>query len=149
MIRISNLLFHSLILISLMAFTAQVIFIPQDICAITLDECIVESLNSSPDIEAASSRIKSSQAIMKQARSAYYPWVTFSTSYTRTDNPPQAFMMSLNQRDLNMMDPNFDPNDPDDTENIRMSLGFKYQVYNFGRRGFERMDEQKNSWFDG
>ena len=105
--------------------------------AVTLDECIRLSLVESPDIEAAAMKTEAARAMMETAKAAYYPWITFSTSYTRTDNPPQAFMMDLNQRDLDMRDPAFDPNNPDDTNNVRMSVGFKYLVYDFGRRRFD------------
>ncbi|HPJ94400.1 MAG TPA: TolC family protein [Deltaproteobacteria bacterium] len=102
--------------------------------AITLEKCIEQSLIESPDIEAAAQKSEAAMAMMKKARAAYYPWVTLSAAYARTDNPPQAFMMQLNQRELDMRDPAFDPNNPDDTNNVRMSLGVKYRVYDFGRR---------------
>jgi outer membrane protein len=102
--------------------------------AITLEECIGQSLLESPDIGAAEQKTQASLAMMNRAKAAYYPWITVSTTYARTDNPPQAFMMALNQRDLDMTDPAFDPNNPDDTNNVRLSVGVKYQVYNFGRR---------------
>jgi len=41
-------------------------------------------------------------------------------------------MMSLNQKDLDMTQPGFDPNDPDHTDNVRLSLGLKYRIYDGG-----------------
>ena len=107
---------------------------PVEIGAVTLDECITEALAANPDIETYTHRIDAAEARMKQAASSYYPWLTFSYSYTRTNNPPQAFMMELNQRRLNMRSPVFDPNNPDDIDNLRTSVGFKYRLFDFGSR---------------
>jgi outer membrane protein TolC len=41
-------------------------------------------------------------------------------------------MMDLNQKDLDMRDPGFDPNDPDATDNMRLSVGLQYRLYNGG-----------------
>ena len=103
-----------------------------------LDECLKTGLASSPDIKAASSRLAAAKAGVKSAESAYYPWVTVSSTLARTDNPPQAFMMSLNQRILNMADPAFDPNNPDDTDNLRASIGVQYRLIDGGRRSLDR-----------
>jgi outer membrane protein len=116
------------------AFIVILMAAPSVTLAITLDECIDVALRQNPDIDIANRRIEAAEAKIKQAASAYYPWLTLSSSYTRTNNPPQAFMMSLNQKNLDMMSPGFDPNNPDDTDNIRTSLGFKYRLYDFGRR---------------
>jgi len=116
------------------AFIVILVSAPSVGFSITLDECIGIALRQNPDIEIASRRIDAAEAKISQAASAYYPWLTLSSSYTRTNNPPQAFMMKLNQKNLDMMSPGFDPNDPDDTDNIRTSLGFKYRLYDFGRR---------------
>ncbi|OQW96465.1 MAG: hypothetical protein BWK77_04530 [Verrucomicrobia bacterium A1] len=47
-------------------------------------------------------------------------------------------MMALNQRSLNMQDPAFDPNRPDDTGNARLGLGAKMRLLDFGRRANDR-----------
>jgi outer membrane protein TolC len=54
--------------------------------------------------------------------------------YARTDNPPQAFMMLLNQRNVSLQS---DFNNPDDTENLALGLGLKWRLYDFGRRGLD------------
>lgn len=102
--------------------------------AITLEDCIQTALQENPDMAAAAQRIASAQAALRQAESGYYPWLSLNGSYMRTDNPPQAFMMTLNQRQLNMMAPEFDPNDPDDTDNIRWSIAAKYRLFDGGQR---------------
>lgn len=107
---------------------------PPAASAVTLEDCIQKALAGNPNARAAAHRVEAAQAMLRQAKSGWYPRVGLSASYTRTDNPPQAFMMQLNQRTLNMGDPAFNPNQPDDTENIRLSAGMKYRLYDGGQR---------------
>lgn len=102
--------------------------------AVTLDECIVTTLRNNPDVRAATERVQAARAAIKEAQSAYYPMLVGSTTYARTDNPPQAFMMMLNQRNVSMQS---DFNNPPDTDNLALSLGVKYRLYDFGRRGLD------------
>ncbi|MBM4153838.1 MAG: TolC family protein [Lentisphaerae bacterium] len=104
----------------------------------SLEECIRAALETSPQAAAAEMRAEAARAAIRQAESAVWPVVTLSGSYARTDNPPQAFMMSLNQRALNMQDPAFDPNHPDDTANARLGVGAKMRLLDFGRRANDR-----------
>jgi len=106
--------------------------------AVSLDDCIETALRENPDVHAAARRVESARAAIREAESAYYPQLTLSGTYARTDNPPQAFMMELNQRILNMRDPAFDPNHPDDTENLRAGMGAKMCLLDGGRRGLSR-----------
>ena len=99
--------------------------------AVTLDECIVATLRNNPDVRAAMERVQAATAAIKEAQSSYYPMLVGSTTYARTDNPPQAFMMMLNQRAVSMQS---DFNNPSDTDNLALSLGMKYRLYDFGRR---------------
>lgn len=106
--------------------------------AVTLEEAVRTALRVNPDIEAAQARIQNARAMLQQVRSGYYPWLNASAQYARSDNPPQAFMMTLNQRSLNMMDPTFNPNEPDDTENLRASLTLEWHLFDWGRREADR-----------
>lgn len=106
--------------------------------SIPLEECIRVSLEKNPDIQASAFRIQSSEAMIKQMKSAYYPHLSLSGTYAQTDNPTQAFMMDLNQRKLNMRVPDFDPNNPDDTQNVRLSAGLKYRLYDGGQRKMQK-----------
>jgi len=101
----------------------------------TLDECIGASLRSNPDVRAAAERVQAARAAMREAQSAYYPMLGASATYARTDNPPQAFMMLLNQRSVTMQS---DFNNPPDTDNLALSLGVRYRVFDFGRRGLDQ-----------
>ena len=102
--------------------------------AVTLDECIVVTLHNNPDVLAATERIQAAAAAIREAHSAYYPMLGGSVAYARTDNAPQAFMMMLNQRSVSLQS---DFNNPPDTGNLALSLGVKYRLYDFGRRGLD------------
>ncbi len=116
---------------------------PATLMAITLTECIETALEMNPDLEAAAYRVKASRAARLQARSPWYPALSVSGSYMRTNNPSQAFMMELNQKKLDMTDPGFDPADPDDIDSTRIRLNMKYLLYDGGRtRLNEEMAEQ-------
>ena len=107
--------------------------------AVTLDDAVHAALANSPTLQAAESHIDSAQAMLRQAKSYYYPSIGASANYARSDNPPQAFMMTLNQRSLNMMDPAFDPNNPDDTDNLRASLGAQWRLFDLQRDAGKNM----------
>ncbi|MDD5707161.1 MAG: TolC family protein [Kiritimatiellae bacterium] len=102
--------------------------------AVTLEECIAAALRHSPDVQAALERVSAAEAAARQAHSAYYPMLGAAAGYALTDNPPQAFMMQLNQRAFTMES---DFNNPDDTDNLALSLGLKYRLCDFGRRGLD------------
>lgn len=102
--------------------------------AITIDEAVEAALENNPGLQAAMHRVDAARAAATQVRSAYYPTVFVSGNYTRTDNPTHAFMSSLNQRTLDMNDPALDFNDPDDTDNLRLTTGMRYRLYDGGQR---------------
>jgi outer membrane protein TolC len=106
-----------------------------DAGAATLAECIQTALAENPNAAAAEMRLEAARAGIAEARSAYYPMLFLAGNYAVTDNPTQAFMMELNQRRLDIRDPNFDPNQPKDTDNFRFSIGLKYRLYDRGKRG--------------
>jgi outer membrane protein len=97
----------------------------------TLSECITTALKGSPDIRSASARVEAALAAVNEASSAYYPQLGLAGSWMRTDNPPQAFFMSLNQRRASL-DKDF--NHPDDIENARGSVVAQWRVCDGGRR---------------
>jgi outer membrane protein len=101
----------------------------------TLEMCIRTALARNPETEAALQRVEAARAAMKQAESAYYPWINLAGSYLRSDNPPQVFMMQLNQRKASLQS---DFNNPGDAGDTRLSAGVKYRLFDGGRRGAER-----------
>ena len=107
--------------------------------AVTLDQAVQAALDNSPSLQAAESRIDSAQALFRQAKSYYVPSVGLSATYAASDNPPQAFMMTLNQRTLNMQDPAFNPNEPGDVDNLRASLSAQWRVFDLQRDAGKNM----------
>ncbi len=129
-----------LIKICLITTAALFLFLPTGPgWSLTLNECIDAALEMNPGIEAAAYRVKASRAAHLQARAAWYPQLSASGSYMRTNNPSQAFMMALNRKTLDMTDPDFDPADPGHTDQTRFSLGMQYLLYDGGR---SRMREE-------
>ncbi|HAS84394.1 MAG TPA: hypothetical protein DCS43_17430 [Verrucomicrobia bacterium] len=94
-----------------------------------LELLIQTGLNSNHGLRGMTHRVLAAQAAYGQARSAWYPRLNTSVSYTVTDNPPQAFMMMLNQRSLNMSDPSLNMNEPDATENTRFGVDAQLRLY--------------------
>ncbi|MGD9354571.1 MAG: TolC family protein, partial [Desulfobacterales bacterium] len=102
--------------------------------AVTLEECIREALRRNPDANAAAIRVEAARAMISEADSAYFPQLSVAGGYVVTDNPTQAFIMQLNQRNLDIRSPDFDPNEPGNSDNLRLSAELKYRIYNFGQR---------------
>ncbi len=113
--------------------------------ALSLDLCIKTGLAQAPDVKAAISRLDAARWAVKSAESAYYPWISASSTLMQSDNPPQAFMMTLNQRRLDMRDPAFDPNNPGATDNLNADIGAKYKLFDGSRRGLDRAMAQLGS----
>lgn len=97
----------------------------------TLDQCIAEALAGNAHLEAMTHRVVAAESAIGMARSAYYPTLYASAQYARTDNPPQAFFMNLNQRQASLQD---DFNQPEDTDNLRGTLGFRMLLADAGAR---------------
>lgn len=97
--------------------------------ALTLPEAVRLALERNPDLASAQQRVKAARAALRQADAAFYPRVRVSESYAASDNPVQAFMMTLNQRAFNF---NANFNHPDNTENLNTKLLATYPLYNGG-----------------
>ncbi len=120
------------------ALIAVLIFLAAGISAagaeLTLADCISAALEHNPDLQQMQHNAAAAHAAVDEARSAWWPRLALGGSYTRTDNPPQAFMMLLNQQALDMGSPAFDPNNPADTGNLRLSASARWRLYDFGQR---------------
>lgn len=100
--------------------------------SLTIDEALAKAMANNPSLHAAVHRVEAASAAIEAARAGYYPTITLSAGYTRTDNPPQAFFMNLNQRTASLQN---DFNHPDDTSNYRGSVAFKLLLLDGGQRG--------------
>lgn len=121
-------------MLRVLAFSFILVLAPLKAVGISLDDCIFTALKKNPGAHAASLRIEAAKALITQTKAAYYPQLFLSGNYSITDNPTQAFMMQLNQRQLDIRDPAFDPNDPDGTDNLRLSVELNYRIYDGGKR---------------
>lgn len=97
--------------------------------ALTLPEAVGLALEKNPDLASAQQRVEAARAALRQADATFYPRVRVSESYAASDNPVQAFMMTLNQRAFSL---NADFNHPNNTENLNTKLLATYPLYNGG-----------------
>ena len=102
---------------------------PASARALTLDEAEKLALGKNPDLASAQQRVNAARAALQQANAAFWPQVRVSESYAASDNPVQAFMMTLNQRAFNF-GANF--NHPDTTDNLNTKVLATYPLYNGG-----------------
>jgi outer membrane protein len=88
---------------------------------LTLDEAVAMALDRNPDMRAAAERIAEAHARVGEATAAFFPQISTRLSYTRTDNPLQAFGMMLAQRRFSFS-PDTDFNNPGPTQNVRPEI---------------------------
>ena len=120
-----------LLILSLLAVlsSAAAIVAEQQPRALTLPQALQLALEKNPDLATAQQRLAAARAALRQADAAFYPHVRVSESYAASDNPVQAFMMTLNQRAFNF---NANFNHPDTTDNLNTKLLATYPLYNGG-----------------
>lgn len=97
----------------------------------TLDRALLQLRKSNPDARSAAIRIEKARAQLDHARAQLWPKVLAETGYSATDNPVNAFMMQLNQRQFGF---GGDFNDPDTTDNWVSELRVEYPFYTGGAR---------------
>ncbi len=97
---------------------------------LSLPEAIQLALKNNPDLATARQRVAAARAGIQQADAALWPRVRVSETYAASDNPVQAFMMTLNQRAFNF-GANF--NHPDTTDNLNTKLLAQWSLYDGGR----------------
>lgn len=118
------------VFLSLVA-SASLLMAEDSFYKIRLSEAIEIALKQSPDLATAQERVKAARAALRQADSIFYPQLRLSETYTASDNPVQGFMMTLNQRSLNLATANF--NHPDDMDNFNTKLLASYPLYSGGK----------------
>ena len=99
--------------------------------SVSLDDLVGAALSNNAGLRAAGLHIDSARAQAGQAASAWYPQVKGVANYSRTDNPPQAFFMNLNQRQASLQK---DFNQPDDNENLRLGFSAGWLLFDGGQR---------------
>lgn len=104
---------------------------------LTLHDALQRALATNPDIATARHRAKTARAGIAQAESSLWPRISVGAGYSASDNPVQAFMMDLNQRNL-AFGPSTDFNDPAVTDNVNGRVIASYTIYNGGRDTAQR-----------
>jgi len=103
---------------------------PLEIPAVwTVREAVRFAKANSPDSRLTRQRILAAQAMVDQARSAFYPQVGISTQYSQTDNPMYSFGNILNQGVFSQA---IDFNDPGRTDDLSAEAVVQYRLYNGG-----------------
>jgi outer membrane protein TolC len=97
---------------------------------LALPDAIRLALEKNPDLAAAQQRVAAARAGLQQVDAAFWPRVRVSESYAASDNPVQAFMMTLNQRAFNF-GANF--NHPDTTDNLNTKVLAQWSLFDGGR----------------
>ncbi len=97
----------------------------------TLGRALQHVRQANPDARSAALRIEKARAQLAEARAQLWPKVIAETSYTATDNPVNAFMMQLNQRQFGF---GSDFNNPGTTDNWGSELRAEYPFYTGGAR---------------
>jgi len=103
---------------------------------IRLSEAIEIALKQSPDLATAQENVKVARAAVRQSEALFYPQLRLSETYTASDNPTQSFMMTLNQRSLNLAEANF--NRPGDADNFNTKFLSTYSLYSGGKNRASR-----------
>ncbi len=88
------------------------------------------ALAANPASEIALRRIEQAEQSFAQAQGASRPRVNLSSQYSQTDTPMYSFGNILNQGAFNET---IDFNDPGRTDNLNITLGLQYTIYNGGR----------------
>ncbi len=110
---------------------------------LTLQDAVALALTNNPDVRAASERIAIAEAQVGEATAAFYPKVSTSLSYTRTDQPAQAFSMIISQRRLSFEGGASAFNDPPATQNVRPEIGGVLSLFRGGEDYYRRAAAQQ------
>ena len=97
----------------------------------SLDRALERVAADAPDARVATLRLEKARAQLAEARAQWQPRLTAETGYSATDNPTQAFMFLLNQRQLTF---GGDFNAPAVTDNWGSELRLEYPLYLGGAR---------------
>jgi outer membrane protein TolC len=96
----------------------------------TLDQALATALKNSPDTRIARQRVAGAQAMIEQARAAWYPQLSLEGRYLETNSPMMAFGSILNQRAFNF---GLDFNHPGRIDDFNAAGTVAYNLYSGGR----------------
>ena len=72
--------------------------------SVSLEEALERASRSNPMVQAARREVEATRGIRREARSYFLPDLTFTETFSRTDNPVYVFMGKLTQERFGMMD---------------------------------------------
>jgi TolC family type I secretion outer membrane protein len=124
-------LIFSAMLLLLLAAVATTVYAGEPL---TLDHAVETALKNNPGLKAADSQVDAAQAGVVKSRSGFLPKVTFSETWSKTDNPMMALGTKLNQEIVAPMD--FAPdaiNHPDPISNYNTRLAVMQPLWNGGK----------------
>ncbi len=122
----------------IVVFSVFLAFLPQGLLASTNDavparwtvrEATSHALRHNPDGAIALERIKIADADIRAAKAAFFPQLTVSAEYGRTNNPMYSFGNILNQ---GMFTETIDFNDPGTTDTLQTRATVQYRLYSGG-----------------
>ncbi len=96
----------------------------------TLDRALQAALKDNPDARLARQRADAAEAMVEEARAAWYPQLSLQGRYTQTNSPMLAFGSILNQRAFNF---GLDFNHPGQIDNLNATGTVAYNLYSGGR----------------
>ena len=109
---------------------------------LSLPAAIRLALKNNPDLATAQQHVNAARAGIQQTEAALWPQVRLSGSYAASDNPVQAFMMTLNQRAFSFTG-NF--NHPDPTDNLNSKVLAQWSLYDGGQSLASRQAAKLNT----
>lgn len=109
---------------------------------LSLPAAIRLALKNNPDLATAQQHVHAARAGIQQTEAALWPQVRLAGSYAATDNPVQAFMMTLNQRAFSLAG-NF--NHPDTTDNLNGKVLAQWSLYDGGQSLASRQAAKLNT----
>lgn len=114
---------------------------------LSLGEAVLLALQENPGLKAAGLSVPAAEAQVAQARARFLPQVSFSQSFTNSDNPAQVFTNKLNQRRFSAEDFLLDNlNNPAPFSNWRTGLVARQPIFQAGQAylGYQQARLKKN-----
>jgi outer membrane protein TolC len=136
-----RLSFFSLIVLTLVFASHSFAQEEAEPAPLTLEEAIRAAVASNPDVQAAQERIEQARAAVRQAQAGFYPKLSISENFARTNYAPMVFTYELAQANLTGSfpmppPPGFDPfasfNDPGPLSNWNTQLLLQWPLFQGG-----------------
>ena len=102
--------------------------------SLSLSQAIHVAVKENPNTQAAAFDVEASAARVTQARSGFFPQISLSETYNRTNNPMWAFGTKLNQEVISL--PDFNPvllNNPDIISNFATTISAEWSLFDLAR----------------